>query len=47
VIACVSRLEHLEVCPQWQGFVARLQQRPVMAALLAEQEGQGLREKGM
>ena len=48
LIACVNKLEHLEVCQLWGGFVSRLHRGGgVVAGLLAEQEGAqgGLREK--
>jgi cullin-associated NEDD8-dissociated protein 1 len=47
LIACVNKLENLDVSQLWQGFVARMQQKACVATLLAEQDAQGLREKGM
>lgn len=47
VICCVNKLDNLDVSQLWQGFVGRLQASPCVAVLLAEQDAQGLREKGM
>jgi cullin-associated NEDD8-dissociated protein 1 len=44
LISTVNKMDDLDVCPLWQAFVAKLPQKPAVAKLLAEHEGQKLHE---